>query len=415
MKIRNNLMMKKIKTQEIMAAPSYYKKFQCAASKCKDTCCQSWQISIDRRSWRKYLYLIRKERKQNRNDWNDKKTRQWIQKGLDFRTHSFAMKDGKCVFLDRDSLCRLQRIWGAELLCNICRRYPRHMEVYDGLKEFSLSLSCPEAARMILTEKENLHLDLDYVKKTRNAMRKRASKKRCQDREVFLMLLKIRKNFFLILQNQSLSVKDRIIEILEITEKIQTALERGKDCLKREITEYEKNKKRKEILKKNPKNDLSEMKKKEQRYIFMSSCCEVFEQLEPIQNKWKKQMQKEWKTLYVGGLNEYERKRADFQKENTERISEKFLMYFLYVYFLGGVYDGQIETKVKFAILSWLVVREWAIARKEKMGKILLDDWIELSSHYSREIEHSEENLEMIEKMIEKHSMFQKNNIFAAL
>ena len=126
-------------------------------------------------------------------------------------------------------------------------------------------------------------------------------------------------------------------------------------------------------------------------------------------------MQKEWKTLYVGGLNEYERKRADFQKENTERISEKFLMYFLYVYFLGGVYDGQIETKVKFAILSWLVVREWAIARKEKMGKILLDDWIELSSHYSREIEHSEENLEMIEKMIEKHSMFQKNNIFAAL
>ena len=34
--------------------PDYYKKFQCIASKCEDTCCAGWQIAIDERSLKKY-------------------------------------------------------------------------------------------------------------------------------------------------------------------------------------------------------------------------------------------------------------------------------------------------------------------------------------------------------------------------
>ena len=36
------------------------------------------------------------------------------------------------------------------MLCDTCRDYPRHMEEFEGLREGSLSLSCIEAAKIIL-------------------------------------------------------------------------------------------------------------------------------------------------------------------------------------------------------------------------------------------------------------------------
>ena len=40
------------------------------------------------------------------------------------------------------------------MLCDTCRRYPRHIEEFEGMREISLSLSCPEAARIILSQKD---------------------------------------------------------------------------------------------------------------------------------------------------------------------------------------------------------------------------------------------------------------------
>ena len=43
------------------------------------------------------------------------------------------------------------------MLCDTCRNYPRHIEEFEGLREISLSLSCPEAARILLSQKEKVH------------------------------------------------------------------------------------------------------------------------------------------------------------------------------------------------------------------------------------------------------------------
>ena len=43
------------------------------------------------------------------------------------------------------------------MLCDTCRNYPRHIEEFEGLREVSLSLSCPEAARILLSQKEKVH------------------------------------------------------------------------------------------------------------------------------------------------------------------------------------------------------------------------------------------------------------------
>ena len=43
------------------------------------------------------------------------------------------------------------------MLCDTCRNYPRHIEEFESLREISLSLSCPEAARILLSQKEKVH------------------------------------------------------------------------------------------------------------------------------------------------------------------------------------------------------------------------------------------------------------------
>ena len=57
-------------------------------------------------------------------------------------------------FLNDENLCDLYKALGPDALCDTCRMYPRHTEEYEGLRELSLSLSCPKAAKIILSCKE---------------------------------------------------------------------------------------------------------------------------------------------------------------------------------------------------------------------------------------------------------------------
>ena len=52
------------------------------------------------------------------------------------------------------------------MFCRTCRNYPRHIEEFEGLREISLSLSCPEAARILLSQKEKVHF-ITKEKKTK--------------------------------------------------------------------------------------------------------------------------------------------------------------------------------------------------------------------------------------------------------
>ncbi len=60
--------------------------------------------------------------------------------------------DGKCSLLDEAGLCLIQRSWGEEHLCDHCSCYPRFFEEYGCLTEYSLAVSCPEAARMVMEQ-----------------------------------------------------------------------------------------------------------------------------------------------------------------------------------------------------------------------------------------------------------------------
>ena len=54
--------------------PDYYKKFQCIAEKCEDTCCAGWGIAIDGKSLEKYKNFKGGfgNRLRNSIDWKEK-------------------------------------------------------------------------------------------------------------------------------------------------------------------------------------------------------------------------------------------------------------------------------------------------------------------------------------------------------
>lgn len=122
----------------IYTYPDYYKKFSCIADKCPDTCCGKWQIVIDDDSLERYQEY-------------DGDYRPELHRKVNWKEGVFRHgRSGKCAFLRDDMLCDLYIHMGKESLCTTCREYPRHTEEFENVREVSLSLSCPEVARILM-------------------------------------------------------------------------------------------------------------------------------------------------------------------------------------------------------------------------------------------------------------------------
>ena len=118
--------------------PDYYTEFHCTASACEDTCCAGWQIVIDKKSLKKYKTVKGSFRRR-------------LRRGTDWKEQVFRQKEEKrCAFLNDENLCDLYTALGNANLCRTCRRYPRHIEEFEGVREITLSLSCPEVAKILM-------------------------------------------------------------------------------------------------------------------------------------------------------------------------------------------------------------------------------------------------------------------------
>ena len=61
-----------------------------------------------------------------------------------------TIADRRCPMWRQDGLCRIQAELGEDALCRTCREFPRLTHDYGDFVELGLELSCPEAARLIL-------------------------------------------------------------------------------------------------------------------------------------------------------------------------------------------------------------------------------------------------------------------------
>lgn len=124
----------------LITKPSYFDDFRCIAGACPDSCCKEWDVQIDPESAAFYRSLS--------GPLGDR-LREVLQEE-DGET-VMTIIDGRCPMWRRDGLCRIQAELGEKALCKTCREFPRLTHDYGDFVERGLELSCPEVARIILT------------------------------------------------------------------------------------------------------------------------------------------------------------------------------------------------------------------------------------------------------------------------
>lgn len=120
---------------------SYFDRFRCIADKCPDSCCKEWEVLVDPESAARYRSLP--------GDLGDRLRS--VLKEEDGETY-MTIENGRCPMWRSDGLCRIQAELGEHALCKTCRDFPRLTHDYGDFVEMGLELSCPEAARLILSE-----------------------------------------------------------------------------------------------------------------------------------------------------------------------------------------------------------------------------------------------------------------------
>ena len=120
--------------------PIYFDTFRCIAGDCPDSCCKEWDVQVDEKSAAFYRALP--------GPLGDR-LRQ-VLKDEDGET-VMTIIDRRCPMWRDDGLCRIQAALGHDALCKTCREFPRLTHDYGDFIEYGLELSCPEAARIILS------------------------------------------------------------------------------------------------------------------------------------------------------------------------------------------------------------------------------------------------------------------------
>ena len=127
-----------------IVAPNYYKKFNCIADKCNHTCCKGWEIDIDDESMNRYANITAINSKIEGGESN----------------HFRLLDDDTCPFLLENGLCEMIIAYGEDMLCQTCNDHPRYRNYWNDRIEMGLGMVCEEAARIILSEKEPMRLEI---------------------------------------------------------------------------------------------------------------------------------------------------------------------------------------------------------------------------------------------------------------
>lgn len=172
---------------------SNYDKFKCIADKCRFTCCEGWDVSIDTDTYNKW----KKENVKSDYILSNIKI-----KKCGSKTEYFINKETNevCPFLDKQRLCEIVKSHGEECLALTCHMFPRIENIFEDRKELSLSCACPEVVELIsnITGKMNIISEKDT------------------NLESNLLELKIREAVVNIIQQENFLLEDKLIISFEM-------------------------------------------------------------------------------------------------------------------------------------------------------------------------------------------------------
>lgn len=379
--------------------PDYYKNFKCIASQCEDTCCAGWGVVIDDETYNNYKNLGGKFGERLRSEIE-----------CDEGDNIFKLKNDNCAFLNEKKLCDIYNQLGENGLCYVCRQFPRVMEEFGALREIGLSLSCPEAARLILNQPKKIEFQLsenDQVIVTYNDI----------DKQHFTILNQCRDLIINIIQNPSISIGARASLILQFTDQVQDKIDWDEmDAIRGIIDDFSKEKFIEDAVK-----NLSKYKHSEKtKYYTMFQWLNVYKNLTHINENDPLELDNAINCFYDNGENWefYSNKHSEFEDyyQNNLYKFEHMLVYFVFRYFMKSIFDYNAIAEIKISVVSLLMIKELCVVRWiDNKGKFTDKDMVDIAHMYSKDIEHLEENIDVLTDVFEDNDMFTTDNILVAL
>lgn len=329
-----------------------YSSFECLADKCPDTCCSGWLIQIDEDSLDWYRSL-----EEEKNPLMDGK--------IDWAEGCFCNREnGDCAFLMESGLCELQKTMGEEALCYTCDMYPRHVEEFPDVREYTLSVSCPSNALALVKQTEYYEL-----KETTDDEEDNLEDYDDFNDLLYAVLEKCRKAIVAILETGGLTFDEKSNMIIGTMRKIQEALDDGEwehcdDILEDPFS--------------------LEDTLKQENYI------EILENLEALDESFSDWMKK----VIVSGNAEH----------GCDDFTKSLLCeYFIYTYFCGAAYNGYVYALAREAVFYAKLIDLLMGARRREFDRDLTDEekaWVIYK--LSRELEHSDDNLNALQEMMDE-------------
>ncbi|WP_283695035.1 flagellin lysine-N-methylase [Clostridium perfringens] len=447
--------------------PNYFNEFKCIASECEDTCCAGWEIVIDDETHKRY---------ENVEGEFGEILRSKIVKSDG--ENIFLLNNGNCSFLNEKKMCEIYINLGEDHLCYTCQQFPRYTEEFLDLKEVGLSLSCPEAARIILRKAENTTFNLSEEDNCENEMQeddlslsceninssncdlckssnlknsenskcfnlsesenrecfdlKNSEDSECNnsevesftddedcfdegiDEEVLSEFLECRNIVFNIIERNDLDLGIKAALALEFVKEVQNKIDLGDMDEIPELMEEYRDENFINTLVKG----LEGFKGKES--IKHKNLCEylkIYKSIKHINSNDPLGLEKALK-YFEGNKEFYLRKHKEFNeyyKENLYKF-KNILVYFVFRYFMKAIFDYDVSAKIKLAIISTLMIKELAVVRViENNNEFTEEDMVEISRIYSKDIEHLDENIENLQEIFETEEIFEVDEILPML
>lgn len=332
----------------IITKPSYYDAFHCIAGDCPDTCCANWEVVIDPDSLRYYAAVPGSLGAQL--------------KAAIVETDGepcFGLHDGLCRLLRPDGLCPIQKELGEEHLCKTCAKYPRFSTEIGLRRELGISLSCPEAARLMLSQAEPVTLVRETTDEPMQSLHELSP-------ELLIAVDKLRTEALALAQNRTMPFPRRCAAIARLCAPVHAQAKAHHDRQLSEALEEG-------IFAAQTEGDPAS---KNGIRHFQSALQGAV--LEPLHPQWGEQFTAAmamplethpWEALCPEMPNAF----------------ENLLCYGICKYFPRAVFDRNIWSAALFAMAMPLFLRQLLV---QTPGDVLPLAW-----NLSREIEHSEDNM----------------------
>lgn len=304
--------------------PAYYREFSCIAADCPDSCCHEWTVDIDGEAAACYRSLA--------GPLGDR-LREVLAE--DDGCTVMTLENGRCPMWRQDGLCRIQAELGHDALCKTCREFPRLRHEYGSFAELDLELSCPEAARLILTSGNQEMLSEEYP----------GGDEPEYDTQVMELLLKSRGEALAVLDNSQGDIREDLAVLLLYGHDVQAAIDGG------ELTTP----------------DSATLLADARKYAGepdLQGLLDIFSGLEILTERWRRLLEQPSELCWV-------------------HIRE-MARYMVRRYWLQAVSDYDLVCRVKFVIAACLVVAS------------LGEDKLQTAQLFSKEIENNADNVETL-------------------